>query len=119
MDKVIHFELPADNVERAKKFYKEVFLWDLKDIPEMNYILINTSGPINGGMFKRDIENNSLIAPSFSVLVENIDEAIKRIKNAGGLLIKDKSPVGNMGLIAYFKDTEGNILSIWQAIKTQ
>ena len=64
MDKVQHFELPVDNLERAKKFYKSIFGWELKDAPEMSYTMITTvptnkegvpkeAGAINGGMFKR------------------------------------------------------------------
>jgi predicted enzyme related to lactoylglutathione lyase len=125
MNKVVHFELPADNVERAKKFYKEAFDWQIEDVPEMDYTILRTvevdenrmpkeSGVINGGMLKRDSEKNVVTNPTFAVDVEDIDEAVKKIKNAGGLLVKEKMPVGNMGFIAYFKDTEGNILSIWQ-----
>ena len=128
MDKVMHFELPADNIERAKKFYKETFNWQMEDYPGMDYTILRTvevdkkmmpkeSGAINGGMFKRDPAGNPAVAPSFSVTVENIDEAIKKIKNAGGLVVKDKMPVGDMGIMAYFRDTEGNVLSVWQSIK--
>ena len=61
-------------------------------------------------------DENPVVAPSFSVDVKDIDEAIKKIKNAGGLILKDKTQVGEMGYVAYFKDTEGNILSVWQNI---
>lgn len=116
MDKVVHFELPVDNPDRAKKFYKETFGWDTKDMPEMKYITAKTTedgAGINGGMFRR--EDGFVNVPSFSILVEDIDEAIKKIKNAGGLILKEKMDVGDMGIMAYFKDTEGNILSVWQA----
>ena len=128
MDKVVHFELPADNVERAKKFYKEAFNWQIEDVPEMSYIIVRTTevdnermpktpGAINGGMFKRGDMNNAVTSPTFSIDVANIDDAIKMIKNAGGLILKDKTAVGDMGFMAYFKDTEGNILSVWQGTK--
>ncbi|OGZ83755.1 MAG: glyoxalase [Candidatus Staskawiczbacteria bacterium RIFOXYD1_FULL_39_28] len=127
MDKVVHFELPADNTDRAKKFYQESFDWQITDYPEMKYTIIRTaetdenmmikeSGAINGGLFKKGEGENPVVAPSFSVDVKDIDEAIKKIKNAGGLILKDKTQVGEMGYVAYFKDTEGNILSVWQNI---
>jgi len=125
MNKVIHFELPADNTDRAKKFYKETFDWQTEDVPDMNYIILRTaeidekmmikeSGAINGGMFKRSDMDNMINGPTFAIDVEDIDSAVKKIKNAGGLILKEKTPVGDMGFIAYFKDTEGNILSVWQ-----
>lgn len=128
MDKVVHFELPADNIDRAKKFYKETFGWDIKDVPELDYTIIITSelgenqmpknaGAINGGMIKRGDLDNVINGPAICVSVDNIDDAVKRIKNAGGLILKDKTQVGDVGMIAYFKDTEGNILEIWQPLK--
>lgn len=128
MDKVVHFELPADNIDRAKKFYKETFGWQMQDMPEMNYITIKTRevdekmmpkeiGAINGGMFKRGDMDNMINGATFSINVEDIDTAVKKIKNAGGLILKEKMPVSDMGFVAYFKDTEGNILSVWQTAK--
>lgn len=125
MDKVVHFELPFDNADRAKKFYKEAFGWQMQDLPEMKYILISTvqtdekqmpkePGAINGGMFRRGETEDTPDHISIAIDVKNIDDAIKQIKNAGGLIIKEKMQVGDMGQIAYFKDTEGNILSVWQ-----
>ncbi len=64
MDKVVHFEIPVDDLERAKKFYKSIFGWKMESLTEMEYILIETTpvdekgmpeepGAINGGMMKR------------------------------------------------------------------
>ena len=123
----MHFEIPVDNAERAKKFYKESFDWQMQDMPEMKYISVKTVdtdekqmpkelGAINGGMFLKSDMPDVPLSVSFAVDVQSIDEAIKKIKNAGGLIIKEKSQVGEMGFMAYFKDTEGNILSVWQTI---
>lgn len=128
MDKVVHFELPVDNADRAKKFYKEAFAWETNDVPEMHYITVTTvemdknhmpkePGAINGGMFKRGEGDGLVSYPSFAIEVKNIDEAIKKIKNAGGLIMKEKMAVGDIGWMSYFKDTEGNILSVWENMK--
>lgn len=88
----------------------------------MSYTMVRTTetddkwmpkepGAINGGMLKR---NNAVPAPSFAIDVKNLDEAIEKVKKAGGTVVKEKTSVGPMGFIAYFKDTEGNILSLWQ-----
>lgn len=122
MNKVVHFEIPADDLARAKKFYQDTFGWQLQDVPDMNYTMARTTetdekwmpkepGAINGGMLKR---NDAVSAPSFAIDVENLDEAIEKVKKAGGVIVKGKTSVGPMGFIAYFKDTEGNILSLWQ-----
>lgn len=122
MDKVVHFEIPADNLVRAKKFYQETFGWQLQDVPDMSYTMVRTTetdekwmpkepGAINGDMLKR---NEAVPVPSFAIDVENLEEAIEKVKKSGGVIIKGKTSVGPMGFIAYFKDTEGNILSLWQ-----
>ena len=124
MNNVVHFEVPADDMERAKKFYGETFGWQLQDMPEMGYVIARTvetdermmpksPGAINGGLAKR---GGNLMVPSFAIRVDDIDIAVEKIKNAGGSITKEKTAVGTMGFIAYFKDSEGNILSLWQAM---
>ncbi len=121
MNKVIHFEIPMDDKARAMKFYQETFGWQLQDMPEMSYVMATTTetgnqGPINPGAINGGLANRGMqiTAPSFAIEVENIDEAIEKIKAEGGTVVTDKINVGGMGLMAYFKDTEGNLLSIWQ-----
>jgi len=122
MDKVVHFEIPVDDLERAKKFYKDVFDWKITDIPQMNYTTLGTVevdekqmakeiGAINGGMMKRDAK---IPHPVITIGVENIDEAMKKVRSMGGSEIQAKIEVPNMGWSAYFKDSEGNILGLWQ-----
>ena len=122
MDKVVHFEIPADDLERAKKFYKDMFDWKITDIPEMNYITLGTvgvdenqmakePGAINGGMMKRDPK---IPHPIITIGVQDIDEAMEKVKSMGGEEIQEKIEVPSMGWSAYFKDPEGNIMGLWQ-----
>ena len=121
MNKVVHFEIPADDLARAKEFYGSTFGWQLKDEPEMDYVMAITvktgdkgpeePGAINGGIPNR---NGIVKVPSFAIDVDDIDEALEKIKAAGGEVVREKTSVGEMGSIAYFKDTEGNLLSLWQ-----
>jgi|SRR3989338_4280407 len=125
MDKVIHFELPVEDMDRAKKFYESAFQWNVNFVPEYKYAMVYTSpidekfmhkekGTINGGMMKR---NDKVKSPVITIGVENIDKAIENIKKNGGKIIGDKIKVGDMGISAYFQDTESNILGIWQNLK--
>jgi len=124
MDKVVHFEIPADDLERAQKFYKSVFGWEMEQFPEMEYMMIRTTpvdenhmpvepGSINGGMLKRQ---RPVIAPVITIAVRDMESAMKNIKKMGGELVRGKMQVGDMGYAAYFKDTEGNIIGLWQSI---
>ena len=125
MNKVVHFEIPADDLERSKKFYAETFGWKMQDYPEMSYVIATTAetdetthmlkepGAINGGMMKKGM----VTAPSFAIEVDDVDAALEKVKAGGGSVLKEKMAVGDMGFMAYFKDTEGNILSVWQNAK--
>jgi len=125
MDKIVHFEIPAVNLKRAKKFYVNAFGWQMNDVPEMNYVIVRTTesgkngmprkpGSINGGMMKRSKIVN---APVVTIDVYNIDASMKKLKKLGGKVVIGKQSIGKMGYIAYFKDTEGNILGLWQTKK--
>jgi hypothetical protein len=122
MGKVVHFEIPADNLARAKKFYSTVFGWTMNEFPEMEYIIARTTesdqngmpkepGAINGGMLQRQ---DPVKTPVITISVENMDQAAATIEKNGGKIIRSKMPVGDMGFAAYFKDTEGNVVGLWQ-----
>ena len=121
MDKVVHFEIPVDDTDRAKKFYR-IFGWEMQDYPEMNYIGIKTTsvdenhmptepGAINGGMMKRTAQVKS---PVFAINVDSIDASVKKAVSAGGKLVMPKQEIGEMGYYAYIEDTEGNIVGLWE-----
>ena len=122
MGEVVHFEIPADDLSRAKKFYSTVFGWRANEMPEMEYVMIGTTesdengmpkqpGAINGGMLKRQ---DPVRHPVVTIDVENMDDALAKVKKNGGQIVREKLPVGEMGFAAYFKDSEGNVLGLWQ-----
>jgi len=122
MDSVIHFEIPARDPKRASTFYTKAFGWQVEQFPGWEYWMIGTTpsdkngvpsapGAINGGMGKR---GGSLTAPTVTIGVEDMEKAFKTIKKLGGKVVGKKSPVGDMGFTGYFKDTEGNVIGLWQ-----
>ncbi len=126
MDKVVHFEIPVSNLERAQDFYKNLFDWQVTEVPGMPYWIVHTvetdeqqmpkeSGAINGGFFKKEEGEN--ISPVIVINVPDIDGYIKKIEQAGGKIVLPKNQVGEFGLYARFADTEGNVIGIWQDLK--
>ena len=124
MDKVVHFEIPFDDEKRAQNFYSKVFGWKLNPMPEMKYTIVHTvevdkknmpkePGAINGGMMKRDQIKSTVI----TINVDDIKKSAEKIKKGGGTIIVEPMKVGDMGMLAYFKDTEGNVVGIWQNLK--
>jgi uncharacterized protein len=122
MDKVEHFEIPADDPDRALNFYKQVFDWELNPIPGVDYVRLLTIrvGPndtsqrpfeVNGAILKRD---SVVKAPVVTISVSNMNGTLKKIAERGGSIVVGKTEFGNRGYTAYFKDTEGNIMGLWQ-----
>jgi hypothetical protein len=119
---VVHFEIPVDDPARAQEFYRSAFGWELNSMPEMDYTVVVTTptneqgmpaepGAINGGMFKRD---GALTSPVVVIAVDDIDKSLELIGGLGGSTVLAKMPVMEMGFAAYVKDTEGNIVGLWQ-----
>jgi predicted enzyme related to lactoylglutathione lyase len=119
--RVVHFEIPYDDGERAGAFYSKAFGWQLMPVPEMGYTLV-MSGPsgdqgptepgyINGGMMQRE---GVYQAPNVVIDVANLEDALQAVNDAGGTTVSERQPVGDMGFTAYFKDTEGNLVGLWE-----
>lgn len=115
MTRVIHFEIHADDPERAVKFYKKAFGWKIdKWMGPSDYWLVSTGNGrrrgINGAIMrrvKRGSTWNTIDVPS-------VDRFIKRVVKAGGKVVQKKTTVPGVGYMAYCKDTEGNVFGIMQ-----
>lgn len=126
MDKVVHFEIPVDDMNRAKKFYQEIFGWDMVPVPGMaDYIIVRTvgvdaqnmpteSGAINGGLTKRTTSGEGSVVV---IDVPSLDVYLQKITRVGGKVVQPKQDVMGMGLYARVTDPEGNVIGIWETIK--
>ena len=122
MDKVVHFEVPFDDGERATTFYREAFGWELNAMPQFQYVMVTTTpadeqgrpsepGSVNGGMLGR---HGPITGPVITIAVDDLDDALSRVEKLGGKVAIGRQPVGDMGFSAYFHDTEGNLMGLWQ-----
>lgn len=130
MDKVVHFEIPCNDKEKTGEFYSSVFQWKMVPFSDMNYIVCHTCevdegndnmpkevGVINGGLFNKG--DGPVQAPSITINVDSIDEKLGKVSSSGGEVVKEKSKVGDMGYIAYFKDPDGNVIGLWENVKKE
>jgi hypothetical protein len=125
MPRVIHFEIQADEPERAIRFYKELFGWEFSQWDGgSQYWLINT-GPadqpgINGGLLPRRLPGDGQAVHAFvcTVDVRSVDEAVEKITALGGTIALAKMPIPGVGWLAYGKDTEGNVFGVMQTDPT-
>jgi uncharacterized protein len=119
--RIVHFEIPYDDGDRARAFYERAFGWQLMSLPEMGYTLVMTGpsgeeGPtepgfINGGMMQRQ---GPFTAPNVVIDVENLEAALAAVNDSGGTTVAERQAVGDMGFAAYFADTEGNLIGLWE-----
>jgi predicted enzyme related to lactoylglutathione lyase len=122
MPRVVHFEIHAEDPERAVRFYTSLFGWDITkwDGPQ-EYWLIKT-GPddqrgINGGMIRRQgaIDGQAVIAYVCTIDVPSVDDCAQKVTSLGGAIAMPKFPIPGIGWLAYAKDTEGNVFGFMQA----
>ncbi len=114
-NRVVHFEIPCDDPEKTIKFFETVFGWTFQRFGTEDYwsaVTGNEQSPgINGGVMKKKDPRQPVVN---SIHVEKIDDAIRRIEQAGGTIVVPKMPVPGVGWLAYFKDPDGNIHGIFQ-----
>ena len=117
MNRIIHFEIPADNPARAIKFYEDVFGWEITkwDGP-FDYWLIKTGEEgepgIDGAIMTKEM--GEMIRNT--IMVESFDDFAEKIQNNGGTMITEKMTIPGIGVMGSFQDTEGNISVIMQPL---
>jgi predicted enzyme related to lactoylglutathione lyase len=114
------FAINADNVPRARKFYEVVFGWNFEPWGPPNFYLIETgkekAGAIRGALQERRelVRGHKMVGFECTIVVANIDETMRAIEASGGRIAAPKFHIPNVGTIAYFFDTEGNVAGIRQ-----
>jgi predicted enzyme related to lactoylglutathione lyase len=115
MPRIAHFEIPADEPERAVEFYESVFGWKIEkwEGPADYWLVTTGEAPepgINGVIERRsegDVTRNT-------VDVADVDEYVRKVEAAGGKVVKPKTALAGVGWYAYCADTEGNVFGMMQ-----
>jgi len=121
---IVHFEIPADDVQKLRKFYSELFGWKIQKTPgpveywSIETVPVDKKGEpirpgVNGGMMKRQ---NPEHKPVNYILVESVDEYIKKIEALGGKVIAPKMEIPGIGWWALALDPEGNQFAILESM---
>lgn len=113
---VVWFEIPADDIERAKKFYGSLFGWTFDKIPapRPDYWHIDTGGADSspdGGLMPRMHPQQPI---TNYVSVPSVSDASAKVEQLGGTICKSKTAVPGMGYFAICSDTEGNTFALWE-----
>jgi predicted enzyme related to lactoylglutathione lyase len=116
MNRVVHFEISADDPERASGFYRSVFGWKIINWEgPVDYWLVTTGEKgtpgIDGGIKHRPEPDLTTVV---TVEVESVDETLDKITAGGGVILMPKTEIPGVGYHAYFRDTEGNVVGLME-----
>jgi uncharacterized protein len=117
---IVHFEIPSDDIERAKKFYNNLFGWKMEKVPgPMEYWMFATSAnanskgeqTISGGVMERKMSNEPI---TIYIGVESVNDYAKKVEELGGKVIRPRTEVPGYGWFAVCMDTENNLFALWE-----
>jgi predicted enzyme related to lactoylglutathione lyase len=117
MPTIVHFDVTAENPERAKRFYQEIFDWKIERPPgPMDYHLIATTdldgeSSVGGGLGKREGTEPGIVV---YIGVKSLDEYVSKVDKLGGKIIQPKTAVPGWGYLAVCLDTENNAFGLWE-----
>lgn len=117
MGRVVHFEISAEDPDRAAEFYRKAFNWEISDFGgPMKYLLATTGAEgepgINGAIRQRDEQQQPVIN---SIDVASWEAGARALVEAGGRLLTEKTAIPGIGYFAYAADTEGNVFGIMES----
>ena len=118
MATIVHFEIPTDNIERAKKFYSSLFGWKIERMPgPMEYWMFSATGDngeqtIGGGVVKRQHPQHTI---TNYIGVDSVLEYAKKVEKLGGKVAVPKTEVPGFGWFAVCTDTENNTFALWES----
>jgi predicted enzyme related to lactoylglutathione lyase len=126
MPTIVHFEIPSDNLERTKKFYTELFGWNMEKMPgtgQREYWTFSTTAndrssssgeqrTVGGGMMERQMPQEPIM---IYIGVDSVTEYSNKVERLGGKVIKQKTEVPGYGWFAICTDTENNGFALWEA----
>jgi predicted enzyme related to lactoylglutathione lyase len=120
MPTIVHFDIAADDPERAKKFYEALFDWKIEKLPgPVPYYLIETAdltgeASVGGGMATRANPDQNI---TNFIGVSSVEESLTKVEKLGGEVVEGKWTVPGWGYLAVCLDTENNLFGLWEEDK--
>ncbi|UCH85127.1 MAG: VOC family protein [Candidatus Latescibacterota bacterium] len=112
---VVHWEFWSADPEAISDFYTTVFNWEVRNIPGLDYRLVETGGEggINGGIMTPQA-GPWPAKLAFYIDVDDLDTYADRIRSAGGKILVDKQDIPGVGQLSLFEDPDGRVLGLWK-----
>jgi predicted enzyme related to lactoylglutathione lyase len=122
---IVHFEIPANDVEKTRKFYQDLFGWKIEKVPNMEYFMVETvpmdekgnllRPGLNGGLYKREMPQQHALN---YINVESVEEYSKKVVALGGQVVVPKTEIPGMGWFAIALDPDENVFGLFEMIPT-
>lgn len=120
MSTIVHFDISAENTERARLFYEELFGWKFHKLP-MDYYMISTKAldgteGVGGGLSLRDTAASSArpVGIINYIGVSSLSKSLKKVTALGGKVLTEVQPVAGYGMLAVCTDAEGNVFGMFE-----
>ena len=119
---IVHFDVHADDVERAKKFYGRVFGWRFSQWGPPNFFMIATGDEadpgIHGAVHERPKNENRCVGFQCTIAVDDVDATARLVEAEGGKITVPKMSIPTVGELIQFSDTEGNVVCAMRYLDT-
>lgn len=111
---IVHIEISAKDREESGRFYHNLFGWEIKQMPEMDYATFITGDGSPGGGLNPVGEHNQAGTVMVYVNTDDIQDTLQKVEALGGQIVQPPQEIPGVGLFAYFKDPTGNTLALLQ-----
>ena len=114
---IVHLEISAKDHTEAAEWYKKLFGWEVRHIPEMNYSTADTGNGESFGMgFNPITEQNPAGNIAFYINTDDLAASVQQVRDAGGEILVESFDIPTVGTMATFKDPSGNVVSMLQPV---
>jgi predicted enzyme related to lactoylglutathione lyase len=112
---IVHVEISSKDRVASAQFYHDLFDWEVRQIPEMDYATFMTADEQPGGGFNPVNADNPAGTVMVYIATDDIKESLAKVEKLGGIVLSQPMPIPDVGLFAYFKDPTGNTLALLEA----
>ncbi|MFH0854157.1 MAG: VOC family protein [bacterium] len=114
MPTISRFQIPVDNIERARSFYAELFEWEFKDSSIEPWPIVTKNGreeSLAASLLRREKKKQTIIN---YIGVPSVDHYENRVRMLGGRVVVPKKPILGKGYYSMCYDTESNLFALWE-----
>lgn len=112
---ITHIDIPVSDLARAQQFYGALFGWQIAEVPGYEgYPMWQAPNQISGGGLAP--RSADFTQPRSYVEVDSIEDTLAAVRDAGGRVIMERSPISETSWWAVFEDPDGNVVGLYEGV---